>query len=64
MVTLGTDQTRVLDDGWTVVTLDGTRAAHWEHTVLVRGRPLGAHFSHDGGQARLQALGARFAPLT
>lgn len=35
MLTLGTDQTRVLDDGWTVVTADGSRAAHWEHTVAV-----------------------------
>jgi len=23
----------VLDDGWTVTTSDGSRAAHWEHTV-------------------------------
>ena len=27
--------TRELDDGWTVVTSDGSRAAHWEHTVAV-----------------------------
>ena len=27
--------TAVLDDGWTVVTVDGARAAHWEHTVAV-----------------------------
>jgi methionyl aminopeptidase len=25
----------VLDDGWTVVTTDGARAAHWEHSVAV-----------------------------
>lgn len=35
MLTLGTDQTVILDDEWTVVTADGTRAAHWEHTVAV-----------------------------
>ncbi len=35
MLTLGTTQTVVLDDGWTVVTTDGSRAAHWEHTVAV-----------------------------
>lgn len=63
MVTLGTDQTRVLDDGWTVVTLDGTRAAHWEHTVLVREEGLWVLTAHDGGQARLHALGVPFAPL-
>ena len=35
MLTLGTAKTRVLDDEWTVVTTDGSRAAHWEHTVAV-----------------------------
>jgi methionyl aminopeptidase len=33
MLTLGTTRTNVLDDEWTVVTTDGSRAAHWEHTV-------------------------------
>lgn len=35
MLTLGTTKTKVLDDQWTVVTLDGSRAAHWEHSVAV-----------------------------
>ncbi len=35
MLTLGTVDTKVLDDDWTVVTSDGSRAAHWEHTVAV-----------------------------
>jgi methionyl aminopeptidase len=35
MLTLGTYETEVLDDNWTVVTTDGSRAAHWEHTVAV-----------------------------
>ena len=35
MLTLGTTRTRILDDEWTVVTADGSRAAHWEHTVAV-----------------------------
>lgn len=35
MLTLGTYETEVLDDDWTVVTADGSRAAHWEHTVAV-----------------------------
>ncbi|MGB3698779.1 MAG: type I methionyl aminopeptidase [Gordonia sp. (in: high G+C Gram-positive bacteria)] len=35
MLTLGTDQTSVLADDWTVVTDDGSRSAHWEHTVAV-----------------------------
>jgi methionyl aminopeptidase len=33
MLTLGTSKTAVLEDKWTVVTTDGSRAAHWEHTV-------------------------------
>ncbi|MTD57717.1 type I methionyl aminopeptidase [Amycolatopsis pithecellobii] len=35
MLTAGTNETIELDDGWTVVTADGSRAAHWEHTVAV-----------------------------
>lgn len=33
MITLGTEDSDELDDDWTVVTLDGSVAAHWEHTV-------------------------------
>jgi methionyl aminopeptidase len=33
MLTLGTTKTVVLEDNWTVATADGSRAAHWEHTV-------------------------------
>jgi methionyl aminopeptidase len=35
MLTLGTEQTVELEDGWTVVTQDGARAAHWEHSVAI-----------------------------
>ena len=35
MLTGGGAETRELDDGWTVVTADGSRAAHWEHSVAV-----------------------------
>jgi methionyl aminopeptidase len=35
MVNVGDWRTRVLDDGWTVVTLDGTLSAHFEHTIAV-----------------------------
>jgi methionyl aminopeptidase len=35
MVCAGRSATEVLDDGWTVVTVDGSWAAHWEHTVAV-----------------------------
>ena len=35
MFNLGTAETEVLEDGWTVVTADGKLSAHWEHTVLI-----------------------------
>lgn len=35
MLTAGSDKTEELSDGWTVVTVDGSRAAHWEHSVAI-----------------------------
>ena len=35
MFNLGTEETRTLADGWTVVTADGQVSAHWEHTVAI-----------------------------
>ncbi len=35
MLNMGTWQTRQLDDGWTVVTADGSLSAHFEHTVAI-----------------------------
>ncbi len=37
MVNVGARQIRQLDDGWTVVTADGSLSAHFEHTVAVTG---------------------------
>jgi methionyl aminopeptidase len=35
MVTMGSWEVKILDDGWTAVTKDGSLAAHFEHTVAV-----------------------------
>ena len=35
MVNAGGPETELLDDGWTVVTRDGRRSAHFEHTIAV-----------------------------
>ena len=35
MLTLGGEDNRVLADGWTVVTTDGSLTAHFEHTIAV-----------------------------
>jgi methionyl aminopeptidase len=50
----------VLPDGWTVVTTDGSRAAHWEHTVAVRDEGLWVLTAIDGGAARLAGLGVAY----
>jgi len=58
MVNLGTRETRVLDDEWTVVTADGAASAHFEHTFTLTERGPWVLTALDGGQARLQELGA------
>ena len=63
MVTLGTAETDVLEDEWTVVTQDGSRAAHWENSVAVTDAGLWVLTALDGGEERLKALGAAYAPL-
>ena len=35
MVNAGGDEIELLDDGWTVITADGSMSAHFEHTVAV-----------------------------
>jgi methionyl aminopeptidase len=35
MINLGAPEVRFLDDGWTVVTADGSLSAQFEHTVLI-----------------------------
>ena len=56
MLTRGGGATHELADGWTVRTDDGSRAAHWEHTVAVLpdGR-LWVLTARDGGVAGLGA---------
>uniref|UniRef100_UPI003221761D type I methionyl aminopeptidase n=1 Tax=Intrasporangium sp. TaxID=1925024 RepID=UPI003221761D len=50
MITLGGSATTVLADDWTVVTSDGSRACHVEHTVVVRDAGLWVLTALDGGQ--------------
>ncbi len=63
MLTRGSPATRVLADDWTVVTQDGSRAAHWEHTVAIGPEGLWVLTAPDGGEAALAARGVRIAPL-
>jgi methionyl aminopeptidase len=53
MVTLGSPDTVVLDDDWTVATADGRQASHWEHTVAVTPDGPWVLTARDGGASRL-----------
>jgi methionyl aminopeptidase len=61
MVTLGSRATRELDDGWTVVTVDGSRAAHWEHTVAILDDGPWVLTAEDGGRAELVKRGVQLS---
>ncbi len=60
MVTLGTHDTILLEDDWTVVTEDGSLAAHFEHTFALTPDGLWVLTALDGGEAELAELGAAY----
>ena len=60
MVTLGTKNTALLADDWTVATTDGSVAAHFEHTFTLTDSGAWVLTALDGGAARLAALGVPF----
>jgi methionyl aminopeptidase len=59
MLTLGTPDTRELEDRWTVISSDRSWAAHWEHTVAITENGPWVLTAEDGGAARLAELGVR-----
>ena len=63
MITLGSQDNTVLEDDWTVVTLDRARAAHWEHSVAATSDGICVLTALDGGEAVLGRLGVTYAPL-
>jgi len=63
MLTRGGEATRTLADDWTVVSADGSRAAHVEHTVALHSGGLWVLTARDGGAAGLSAHGVQVAPL-
>lgn len=64
MLTLGGFETDVLEDDWTVVTVDGSRAAHVEHTVAIHTQGIWVLTAHDGGVAGLAPFGVTPVALT
>lgn len=63
MLVRGDQATRVLADDWTVVTEDGARAAHWEHSVAVLEDGLWVLTAPDGGREELERRGVPLASL-
>ena len=57
MVTVGDPATVELEDGWTVVTKDGSRAAHFEHSVAITPEGPWVLTAEDGGVAGLASFG-------
>jgi hypothetical protein len=64
MVTAGSNKTKILADGWTVVSKDSSDASHWEHSVAVTDSGVWVLTAIDGGKARLEALGVPFGGLS
>jgi methionyl aminopeptidase len=63
MITLGGIETHELGDGWTMVTDDGSDAAHWEHSVARHADGIWVLTADDGGARGLAPFGVIPAPL-
>ena len=57
MITLGRPATRELADGWTVVTRDGSRAAHVEHSIAITDDGVSVLTAADAGVTGLARFG-------
>lgn len=64
MITRGSERTKVLRDDWTVVSVDKSRGAHFEHTYAIcpDGKPF-VLTANDGGAAALGRLGIEISNL-
>lgn len=63
MITMGSPEVDVLTDEWTVVTVDGSLAAHWEHSVAITDAGPVVLTAEDAGAARLSAMGIAIGSL-
>lgn len=57
MLTLGRPAVDEADDGWTIVTRDGSRAAHTEHSIAICDDGICVLTAADGGAAGLSSYG-------
>lgn len=63
MLTRGGIETKLLDDEWTVVTSDGSRASQWEHSVARHADGIWVLTAADGGAEKLAPLGVTPVPI-
>ena len=63
MLVRGGIETRVLEDDWTVVTVDGSRASQWEHSVCLHSGGVWVLTAADGGASALSPLGVHPVPI-
>lgn len=63
MLVIGTGDSNTLADDWTVISADGSRAAHWEHSVAIHDEGIWVLTATDGGAAGLAEFGVSPAPL-
>jgi methionyl aminopeptidase len=63
MVTAGSNKTKVLKDGWTVVSKDKSDASHWEHSVALHEGGIWVLTEIDGGVQKLKPFGVSPVPL-
>ena len=59
MFTAGGRKVKILADGWTVSSKDGSDAVHWEHTVAVHDRGIWVLTEPDGGVEKLARFGVK-----
>lgn len=63
ITSLGTEDTEVLDDEWTVITTDGSNTCQWEHMVGVHKDGIWVMTAKDGGAEGLAPFGVEPKPL-
>jgi hypothetical protein len=64
MVMLGSEETVLLEDGWTVITADGSWAAHFEHTTAITPDGPWVLTAEDGGVSGFSAISGGRPPQT
>lgn len=63
MLVAGSIGTEVLEDDWTVRTLDGSRSSQWEHSVAFHRDGIWVLTAEDGGAEELGRRGVKVAPI-